>query len=407
MQTTIAQTAQTQVAAPYAVAATERGTSSGRVSSEWFNRPDDQRFTSLDELHSFTKQAADESRAAILDVRDIRIGADRADPDTLRFEFPEQRGFASQDASTAPNHWSFGQTCALLSAPASYLRKLPAPITAINLQYALQNFREETVKAYIRENGKTELRAMTGPKYGRIHDHAIVDAVRGYTTNDVGNWKIPGVMDWRTMEYNPLAPVTKDSTTLFASDRDIFMFLVDDLHPIKIGTFERGGVVHDDLVFRGFYVWNSEVGSKSFGLAAFYLRGVCMNRCLWGIENFSELTFRHSSQAPARFMRECMPALESFSTGQTQTLVAGVQAAKAAIVAKDDTERREFLHRRGFTQKDTTAILDSVLAEEGHPAESVWDMVQGITATARSVGRTDDRLAMERQAGKILDKVKL
>lgn len=33
-----------------------------------------------------------------------------------------------------------------------------------------------------------------------------------------------------------VGPVTLDSTTIFASDRDILVFLVDDLHPIKIGT---------------------------------------------------------------------------------------------------------------------------------------------------------------------------
>jgi hypothetical protein len=35
-----------------------------------------------------------------------------------------------------------------------------------------------------------------------------------------------------------------------------------------------------------FYCWNSEVGSKTLGIASFYLRAVCMNRNLWGVENF-------------------------------------------------------------------------------------------------------------------------
>ena len=42
---------------------------------------------------------------------------------------------------------------------------------------------------------------------------------------------------------------------------------------------------------------------------------------------------------------------------------------------------------------------------EGHPARSVWDMVQGITAVARGKGHQDERLAMERRAGQLLDKV--
>jgi hypothetical protein len=50
---------------------------------------------------------------------------------------------------------------------------------------------------------------------------------------------------------------------------------------------------------RGFYCWNSEVGSKTLGIASFYLRAVCMNRNLWGVENFEQITIRHSKFAPA------------------------------------------------------------------------------------------------------------
>lgn len=48
-----------------------------------------------------------------------------------------------------------------------------------------------------------------------------------------------------------------------------------------------------DLYFRGFYCWNSEAGAKTLGIASFYLR-VCQNRNLWGVEDFEEITIRHS-----------------------------------------------------------------------------------------------------------------
>ncbi len=53
--------------------------------------------------------------------------------------------------------------------------------------------------------------------------------------NGVGDtmWKVPGVLDWATMTHNPFVDVTKDTTTLYASDRDVFLFLVDDTHPIE------------------------------------------------------------------------------------------------------------------------------------------------------------------------------
>src|SRR3546814_1933209 len=78
---------------------------------------------------------------------------------------------------SAPTNWSFGQLCSLVSAPASYLRELPAALAGINLQHGLVAHRAEQVKLYQTHDGRTELRAATGPDYGRIFDHELVAAV--------------------------------------------------------------------------------------------------------------------------------------------------------------------------------------------------------------------------------------
>jgi hypothetical protein len=95
--------------------------------------------------------------------------------------------------------------------------------------------------------------------------------------------------------------VSKDTTTLYASDRDVFVFLVDDLNPIEAGHLPDGS---PDVFFRDFYAWNSEVGAKTLGIASFYLRAVCQNRMLWGVEDFEEITIRHSKYAASRFAHE-------------------------------------------------------------------------------------------------------
>jgi len=383
------------IQAPFGVDVS-RGTLNSTVSSEWFSRPDDQKFLNLSDLHDFTKSHADNSQADVVDVKTIEVRADRADPDHLGLILP------NQEIEVKPTNWSFGQLCSLSKAPAGYLRKLPGQIAAINLQYSVQNLRSELVKTYVTDQG--ELRAATGPDYGRIHDYEVVEAVRKIAGNGTGDarWKVPGQIDWATSQYNPNVDITKDTTTLYASDRDVFLFLVDDRNPIEIGKLANGD---PDYVFRGFYIWNSEVGSKSFGVACFYLRGVCQNRCLWGVEGFQELSFRHSKNAPDRFLREIAPALRSFSDGSSNKLLEGVTAAKAAVVAKDDDDRSKFLKDRGFSAKAAQNVLTRVLQEEHKPAESVWDFVQGITAVARDEKHQDTRIALERQAGKLLDKV--
>jgi hypothetical protein len=372
-----------------------RGSRVGRVSSEWFSRPDDERFLSLTDLHASVKGRAAKSRTRTVESAAIRVEAPRDDAEKLVLLLPDS------DAPVAPTHWSFGQLSSLVGAPASYLRQLPAPLAAINLQYGLTSHRAEQVKTLETEDGRTELRAITGPDYGRIYDHELVSAVMKIAGDGVGDtrWKIPGVLDWSTGIYNPNAAVSQESTTLYASDRDVFLFLVDDLNPIEAGKLPDGS---PDLFFRGFYCWNSEVGAKTLGLASFYLRAVCQNRNLWGVEDFQEIVIRHSKYASDRFARDAAPALTRFAESSPMPFVNGIKAAREKIVARNDEDRSDFLRKRGFTKAETATIIETVLAEEGRPPESVFDFVQGITAIARGKAHQDARLEMEACAKRLL-----
>ena len=374
-----------------------RGEHNGRVSSEWFSRPDDEKYLSLADLYASVKGRAERSRTRTVESAAIRVEAHRDDPEKLALVLPDA------DVPVAPTHWSFGQLASLVGAPAAYLRQLPALLASINLQYGLTNHRAEQVKTMEVANGRTELRAVTGPDYGRIYDHELVAAVQRIAGDGVGDtrWKVPGVLDWSTGIYNPMVDVTKDTTTLYASDRDVFLFLVDDRNPIEAGTLPDGS---PDLFFRGFYCWNSEVGAKTLGIASFYLRAVCQNRNLWGVEDFQEITIRHSKYAANRFAHEAAPALANFADSSPQPFIQGIRSARERIVARSDEDRTDFLRKRGFSKAETGTIVETVLAEEGRPPESVFDFVQGITAVARSKPQQDARLDMEGKAKKLLER---
>ena len=195
-----------------------RGERNGRVSSEWFNRPDDERHLSLDDLWATVKGRSERSRSRVVQAADIRVEVARDNPERLHLVLPRAH------EPVAPTHWAFGQLASIVGAPASYLRQLPAPLAGINLQYGLSNHRAEQVKTFETEDGRTELRAVTGPDYGRIHDHELVGAVQRIAGNGTGDtrWKVPGVLDWSTGVYNPDVEISRDTTTLYASDRDVF-----------------------------------------------------------------------------------------------------------------------------------------------------------------------------------------
>ncbi len=384
------------VSEPYRVDIS-RGTNVSRVASEWFARPADERFLSLSELYDHVRGRADRATTRVVESRAMRVEARSDAPDMLTLLVP------GSAAPVRPTNWAFGQLCSLVGAPSAYLRSLPAALAGINLQHGLIAHRGEQVKLLETSDGRAELRAATGPDYGRIWDHELVAAVMRIAGNGTGDtrWKVPGVLDWGSMHYNPFVDVSRDTTTLYASDRDVFMFLVDDTHPIEAGTLPNGD---PDLYFRGFYAWNSEVGSKTLGIATFYLRAVCMNRNLWGVENFEEINIRHSKFAATRFAQQATPALTQFADSSPSQFVAGIKSARARIVARTDDDRSTFLRNRGFSRSDTAKVIASVLAEEGHPPTSLFDFVQGITAIARSKPHQDDRLALEGKARKLLER---
>lgn len=391
--------------APYKVDASAGG-HNGEVSKQWMSRPSDQIFNDLNDLYDAVNsryENAFESRTRTAKVEIIAPEIKTAE-DFHRLTVGVEVNTPDLQVvrEVAPTNWSFAQLCQLGKAPASYLRELPSPLVSDQLNYRLRYAREvEEIKLY---GGAEELYAATGPTYGRIPDRDVVEAVRQVAGSGLGErrWKTPGTLDWTTSMYDPEAIGDKRQHTFYGSDRDVFIFLVDDRNPICVGKTKDG---HDDLMFRGFGVQNSEVGSRSLKAFGLYLRACCMNRNLWGVENFEEVTIRHTSMAPDRWLQQAMPALNSFAEGSAKTLIEGVEKAKAAKLANDQDEAMAFLKNRQFSLKAAQAILATGEEEEGRPVRSAWDFGQAITAFARSVPNTDARLQLELQAKVILDKV--
>ena len=82
-----------------------RGERVGRVSSEWFSRPDDERYLSLTDLYDAVRRRADRAQARTVESRAVRVEASRDNAERLALMVP------GRDEPVAPTHWSFGQLC--------------------------------------------------------------------------------------------------------------------------------------------------------------------------------------------------------------------------------------------------------------------------------------------------------
>ncbi len=351
------------------------------ASRQWASRPNDERYLDLESLRFAVAARKAESWTAVPPTKDLRATVDENNSLAVQVYDPTQ----AENRLLYPSHWGFGQLSQYASAPAAYLRTLPSALTAINLQYGFEhNALRESGLILAQSNGDNVLRAITSQSYGRIWDIEVVDAVMKVNQN--GEWKVPAA------SYATQYP--KRATTLYAGDRDVFIFLVDPDHAIE---------VNGETLFRGFITWNSEVGSAVFGLTTFLYRYVCDNRIVWGATDVKELRIRHTGGAPERFAYEGRKYLTQYANESTAGIVQTVKKAQAYELPKaaEKGAVAAWLRDRGFTDAVAKASVAQAEAEEGE-ARSLWDIVNGITAYARTVPHTDARVKLEAQAGKLM-----
>lgn len=348
---------------------------------QWSYRPDDERFTTLTAMHSHMIEQREHSRAVVVASRNIQ--AQPAD---------DNKGLliaGPSGAAYAPTHQAFGQLAQLAGAPAGYLRGLPAPLAADCVNFGLQYSRDiEDVGLLLYKNGVPILRAATGPKYGRIWNSDIVGGlVRQFGDGLSGRFRVPG-------EFGRAVEVTKANTTLFAGDRDMFVFLADEENRIDMPNRRDG---QTGSLARGFFVWNSEVGAATFGIKAFLFDYVCCNRIVWGAQEVEEVRIRHTASAPVHFLEEIRPALESFANSSQSSVKLAIEDARSRRI--DDMS--EFLAKR-FGPRVAPRIIAAHQADEHRPPETAWDAVTAVTAYARGIAFQAERVELETAAGKIL-----
>lgn len=356
-----------------------------QASRQWMTRPNDERYLSLEDLRHATLDRTSRSLIRTVSHESLVVRV-REDTDAfLYLEHPEL-------GELLPTHWSMSQLATRSHTPTSWIRdmaKIPVgpalAAHAINLGLRYLAERGQVQAMALNRAEGSELRALVGPDYGRIYDHEVVEAVM--EANAEGTWQVPASRPG----VNPLR-----ATTLYGSDRDVFIFLVDERYPVRVNTPE--GVRY---LFRGFMVWNSEVGHHRLGLMTFLYDHVCDNRMVWGAREVKEVRIRHTKYAPQRFAREIRPALQAFTTSSTKEVESQLERAARMQLGTSDAEILEWLRKHDFTKPEGEKMIEAAKAEEGG-ARTLWQVVNGGTAMARAIPHADSRVLLERRVSGLL-----
>jgi hypothetical protein len=365
------------------------------ANKQWMSRPADQRFQTLDDLRDALSARRNASRAVNMDLEEIRSKPT-----------DDGQGIVINSGLTParPSHWSFGQLARLVSAPAEYLRRMPVELACRCLNESIDQTNEDRGEMKLmtirdEEGGLDTLQAVTSTTYGRIWDADVASAVSRIVDRSGGRFFNP--KDW-----------SGKPSGLYASDHDVFIFMVDG------GSIVDGGGERDQMN-RGFITWNSETGAKTFGLMTFLFRVVCGNHMIWDATDITKMIVRHTSGGPTRFDREAMPVLLNYVNASARPVEDAIRKAKeirllglvnlpGLTVSRDPLNhdwQKVFAKAHGFTVGEVSDAIKFAKAEEG-TCGSLWDIINGFTASARSIEFIDARIDLEKRASKLMDLAK-
>lgn len=355
-----------------------------KAHQQWKTRPEDERFSTLTELHTATRHYAESAR----ERESVRV-------DSLRVENVEGDvhlvGRGGVPATLT--NWAFGQLCARVGAPASYLRELPATLAAQNLNHGLAqrvaDAAEASVNLLFHLNGGFVLRALTSDRYERIWNWEVAERLLDLESQ---GWE-PAVPDIRA-EMDPRGP----RPSLYASDHDLFAFIRHTQRTIN----EPG---NPDGLQRGLIAENSEVGASKLRLTRFLYREMCGNHIIWGASDVIELSARHVGNVRER-LELWSGEIRKYMDASASEDEAKIAASKTRIIAATKEQVLDALFGKrsiNLSRKTLEAGYAAVNLEQDGDPRSPWGIAQGLTRHSQTLPYADKRTEIDRAAGRLLD----
>lgn len=376
-----------------------------KASAQWSTRPDDERFDSLDSLHAAVSGYRASAAQATVPFHTLRTEANDG----------EVMLMGKHNTPARLTHWAFGQLATAIAAPGAYLRTLPATLAAQNLNHGLAKATDKTDRQVLfHQNGSLLARAITSNSYTRIWNN---DITKRLFPLEAAGWRVPparpvreGQAGSRIATEADVLPGLKFGLSikagdtiapagLYASDHDLFAFMVND----GVRISEPG---NPDGLARGFFISNSEVGAASFVVTRFLYRTVCGNHIVWGAKDVSEFRLRHIGSADDRAFSELSGTITRYADESASDDQARITKAYSFRLGATKEDMLDSLFGRKTLGLSRTTLGDAHQAcielEPQLDPLSAWGMAQGLTRISQNATYGEDRVAIDRAAGKVM-----
>lgn len=368
---------------------------------QWATRPADQRFASLTELYKVTKAYATQSGEKLVPVKQLHVQDEGNDLVLQRIHTAMSKDKRQPQPARFTN-WAYKQLCTRISAPAEYVASLPAQLASKCLNAGLTRYnadttsnRADTLNLLFHVNGGLVLRALTTEIYERFWNYELAERLLQL---EAKGWE-PARPDFNADDN------AKNQTAVYASDHDMFVFLrmrnCYVQQPVATARTERP-------LYRGVIYWNSEVGASVLGCMFFYYNAMCGNHIIWGASEVNEIKVRHVGRIRER-VHEFELKMAKYANDSDNEMQQRLKAAATKRIAATKDEVLDILfglrNTLKVSRRDLEASYSAVLPQQDGDPLTVWGMAQGMTRHSQTSGYTDQRMELDKAAGRLLQMV--
>lgn len=351
--------------------------------SQWATRPADERFPDLITLKMFLQNRRRHSKVAFTPYEQLSTRPANDGKDLV---------LTGKSAEAVLTNWSFRQLCARAGAPSDYLATLPAPKASELLNWGLtrpERQRHGTAQILLLQRGeRLVVRAFSSEQYVRVWD---VDVVTRLEQLVPLGWTVPPARESQGSK----------NAGLYAGDRDMFVFMVNESARIKDGSNEG--------LARGFFLSHSETVYDAWELTAFLYRYVCGNHIVWDVADVQRRAVVHLGDAHSKIEAQLTSYLEAYAESAARPIEDVIKKARKLELGQSDEEVVDLVFSKRISSRKAAqaALLMAKQneSEDGSPW-SAWGLSQGYTRASQAMDFAEDRVVYDQASGRVLGLVK-
>ena len=328
-----------------------------------FRRTPDECFASLTDLHAHCQRQKEASAERW--ESPARIATTPRDATSLLLNVGTDGAFMMTD-------WAFTQLCKIANVGKETVNRLSADTASKVFAETLPKG-SKPLQIFELDGA---VRSIHSASYTRLHSADLLATVREFA-----------------VDFEPPQKAMTGSTGLFAGEQDAFCFLID-----PTGWAE----IEDQAFAPGFYLWNSEVGRRSVGIATFWFQAICQNHIVWDAVEVVDYRRKHTANVHESLtsVRRIIENLVAKRDERRDGFVRVLKNAMQTMLGDDADDVLKELTKRGIPRDLGKRSLE--IAEQ-HGRFTIFAVVDALTRLTQELKYAGDRTEADLKAAKLLE----